>query len=64
MDPGARRALWGVIRRETAAARTVLLTSHSMEECEAVCTRLGIMAGGRLRALGSVQHLKQRHGQG
>lgn len=36
----------------------------SMEECEAVCSRVGIMAAGRLRALGTVQHLKQKHGRG
>jgi ABC-type multidrug transport system ATPase subunit len=35
-----------------------------MEECEAVCGRVGIMAGGRLCALGSVQRLKDKHGQG
>lgn len=36
----------------------------SMEECEAVCGRVGIMSAGRLRALGTVQHLKHKHGQG
>ena len=36
----------------------------SMEECEAVCGRVGIMGAGRLRALGSPQHLKSMHGQG
>jgi ABC-type multidrug transport system ATPase subunit len=35
-----------------------------MEECEAVCGRVGIMSAGRLRALGSVQRLKHKHGQG
>jgi ATP-binding cassette subfamily A (ABC1) protein 3 len=35
-----------------------------MEEVEALCTRIGIMVGGRLRCLGSSQHLKVRHGQG
>lgn len=35
-----------------------------MEECEALCTRLAIMATGRMRCLGSVQHLKSRFGQG
>ena len=35
-----------------------------MEECEALCGRLGIMVGGRLRCLGSPQHLKNRFGQG
>lgn len=40
------------------------MTSHSMEECEALCTRIGILAAGRLRCLGSVQHLKNRFGAG
>jgi ABC-type glutathione transport system ATPase component len=46
------------------AGHTVLLTSHSMEECEALCTRIAIMRAGRLRCLGSVQHLKNRFGAG
>jgi len=48
----------------TRAGHTVLLTSHSMEECEALCTKIGIMRAGRLRCLGSVQHLKNRFGAG
>lgn len=36
------------------------LGSHSMEECEALCTRLAIMVNGRFRCLGSAQHLKGR----
>ena len=35
-----------------------------MEECQALCNRVGIMVGGRLRCLGSVQHLKNRFGRG
>lgn len=46
------------------AGHTVLLTSHSMEECEALCTKIAIMRKGRLRCLGSVQHLKNRFGAG
>ena len=42
----------------------MLLTSHSMEECEALCSRIGILAAGRLRCLGAVQHLKNRFGAG
>jgi ABC-type glutathione transport system ATPase component len=42
----------------------VVLTSHSMEECEALCSRIGILAAGRLRCLGPVQHLKNRFGAG
>ena len=36
----------------------------SMEECEALCQRIGIMVGGRLRCLGTSQHLKTRFGKG
>jgi len=43
---------------------SVILTTHSMEECEALCPRIGIMANGRLRCLGSAQHLKNKFGQG
>ncbi|VDN37752.1 unnamed protein product [Dibothriocephalus latus] len=35
-----------------------------MEECEALCTRLGVLVNGRLKCLGSCQHLKSRFGQG
>merc|ERR1712157_268165 len=43
---------------------SVILTTHSMEECEALCPRIGIMANGRLRCLGTAQHLKNKFGQG
>lgn len=43
---------------------SVILTTHSMEECEALCPRIGIMAGGKLRCLGSAQRLKNKYGQG
>ena len=36
----------------------------SMEECEALCTRLAIMVNGRLKCLGSIQHLKNKFGEG
>ncbi|GLC42811.1 hypothetical protein PLESTM_001382200 [Pleodorina starrii] len=65
MDPGARRGLWSCLQSEVIrAGRTVVLTSHSMEECEALCTRLTILVAGRLRCLGTVQHLKSRFGGG
>uniref|UniRef100_A0A3Q3N5I1 ATPase AAA-type core domain-containing protein n=1 Tax=Labrus bergylta TaxID=56723 RepID=A0A3Q3N5I1_9LABR len=60
MDPKARRALWNAILSIIKEGRSVVLTSHSMEECEALCTRMAIMVNGRFRCLGSVQHLKNR----
>lgn len=65
MDPSMRRALWTVISREREANDLcVLLTTHSMEEAEAICTKIGIMVKGQLKALGSNQHLKNRFGEG
>ena len=43
---------------------SIILTTHSMEECEALCPRIAIMANGKLRCLGSAQHLKNKFGQG
>jgi ABC-type multidrug transport system ATPase subunit len=44
--------------------RTIVLTSHSMEECEALCNRIGIMVSGEFKCLGSLQHLKSRFSEG
>ncbi|XP_066919865.1 ATP-binding cassette sub-family A member 2-like [Clytia hemisphaerica] len=65
MDPGARRFLWNVILSIVKeGTKSVVLTSHSMEECEALCTRLAIMVNGKFKCLGSTQHLKDRFGDG
>jgi len=61
MDPFARRSLWEAIEAKRNQGNTsIVLTTHSMEEAEAVCGRIGIMVGGRLQCLGSKQHLKNR----
>ncbi|XP_061566340.1 phospholipid-transporting ATPase ABCA1-like [Cololabis saira] len=64
MDPKARRFLWDCILSVIKEGRSVILTSHSMEECEALCTRMAIMVNGRFKCLGSIQHLKYRFGDG
>merc|ERR1712070_618511 len=46
------------------AGRSVVLTSHSMQECQALCSRIGIMVNGELQCLGSLQSLKSRFGTG
>lgn len=65
MDPGAKRNLWDMVaeRRHTMGT-SFLLTSHSMDECEVLCSRLAIMVNGQFQCLGSVQHLKSRFSQG
>ncbi|RLN60218.1 hypothetical protein BBJ28_00003724 [Nothophytophthora sp. Chile5] len=66
VDPFSRRLLWAVILEASVLSRrsTVLLTTHSMEECEALCSKAGIMVDGSLRCFGSVPHLKLRFGDG
>lgn len=63
MDPVSRRFMWDFIS-ETMAGRSVILTTHSMEECEALCQRIGILVAGQMRCIGSAQHLKHRFGRG
>jgi len=63
LDPVSRRNLWSVILR-TMSQRAVILTTHSMDEAEALCKRIGIMVRGQLRALGTKQHLKVKFGSG
>ena len=65
LDPGARHFLWDYMTKDVLHAdRSVLLTSHSMEECEVLCGRIAIMAAGALRCVGSPQYLKARFAEG
>ncbi|OWZ12574.1 ABC transporter [Phytophthora megakarya] len=70
VDPSSRRKMWDVIARvcstegDRDGGACVVLTTHSMEECEALCSRVGILVSGRLKCLGSVEHLKQKFGRG
>jgi ABC-type multidrug transport system ATPase subunit len=60
MDPLSKRRMWNLIA-DVSKNKTVIATTHSMEEAEALCTRAGIMAKGRLLCQGSVQHLKTKY---
>uniref|UniRef100_A0A8C1UZU8 ATP binding cassette subfamily A member 3 n=1 Tax=Cyprinus carpio TaxID=7962 RepID=A0A8C1UZU8_CYPCA len=64
MDPVARRLLWDAITRTRESGKAIIITSHSMEECEALCTRLAVMVKGQFKCLGSPQHLKSKFGSG
>jgi ABC-2 type transport system ATP-binding protein len=61
LDPQARRGVWALIRRMKAEGRTVLLTTHSMEEAQELCDRVGIIDTGRLIALDTPQALICQH---
>lgn len=65
VDPAARRKIWqGLDDVQKLMGAAVILTSHSMEECEALCQRISIMVNGSFRCLGSTQHLKSKFGEG
>ena len=66
MDPVSRRALWDIISTVSAKRKecTIIITTHSMEEAEALCTKVGIMVGGRLRCFGTIQDIKSKFGHG
>ena len=57
LDPQARRNLWDVISAVAAENRTVVLTTHYLDEAETLCDRVAIMDGGRIIALDSPQAL-------
>jgi ABC-type multidrug transport system ATPase subunit len=63
VDPETRRGIWSLIQREKQG-RCVVLTTHSMEEADVLCDNIGIMAHGRLKALGGTQHLKTKFSDG
>ncbi len=62
LDVLIREELWALIRR-LKGNMTIVLTTHYMEEAEALCDRIGIMQAGRLIALGSVAQLKAQSGE-
>ena len=57
LDPAARRSLWDLVRDLKADGRTILLTTHYMEEAEVLCDRLAIMDHGRILEMGTVDEL-------
>lgn len=61
LDVLARRELWHVIEKLKGKI-TVILTTHYLEEAEALCDRIGIMSKGKLRAEGTAEELKARAG--
>ncbi|KNA24419.1 hypothetical protein SOVF_016010 [Spinacia oleracea] len=63
MDPISRRHVWDIIEN-AKRGRVVILTTHSMEEADILGDRLGIMAKGRLRCIGTSIRLKTRFGTG
>ncbi|MFW9992894.1 MAG: ABC transporter ATP-binding protein [Candidatus Odinarchaeota archaeon] len=62
MDPQSRRAVWDFIKELKESGRTIILTTHYIEEAEALCDRVGIIDHGKLIALDTPKALMERHG--
>ena len=61
MDPQSRRAVWDFIKELKKEGKTIILTTHYMEEAEELCDRVGIIDYGRLIALDSPAQLKEKY---
>ncbi|KHJ94148.1 hypothetical protein OESDEN_05927 [Oesophagostomum dentatum] len=61
IDPETRHRVWALLQATRKSGRALVLSSHSMEECEAICPRIGILVKGRLVAIGPSQALKATH---
>ncbi|XP_066056360.1 ATP-binding cassette sub-family A member 9-like isoform X2 [Chamaea fasciata] len=65
MDPNGQRCVWKTIRDALKPKESgAILTTHYMEEAEAVCDRVAILVSGQLRCIGSIQYLKNKFGKG
>ena len=66
MDPEARRFMWNVISQISTVKKqsSVIITTHSMEEAEALAQRIAIQVDGSLKCIGPVQRLKSKYGKG
>lgn len=62
-DPQVRRFMWNVIA-ELGKDKVIIITTHSLEECEALCNRTTIMKDGAFQCLGSNQWIKSKFGSG
>jgi len=64
LDPQARISLWGFIERFRARGKTVMITTHYMEEAERLCDRVAVMDQGHVVALDTPDRLVAEHGPG
>ena len=65
IDPMSKRFIWSCLRKFAAIRNgSLVLTTHSMEEAEALCHRIGIIVNGKFVCLGPLQYLKDKYGSG
>ncbi len=61
LDPQATRALLELLREEAAGGTTVFFSTHLLDQAQRLCSRIGILSGGRLAEIGTLDELRARH---
>ena len=66
VDPQAKRFMWNIVSKISTLRKksAVIITTHSMEEAEALCTKLGIMVAGEFKCFGPSTEIKDKYGTG
>jgi ATP-binding cassette subfamily A (ABC1) protein 3 len=66
VDPQAKRFMWNIVSKISTQRKksAVIITTHSMDEAEALSTKIGIMVDGKFKCFGSSQHIKDKFGTG
>lgn len=64
MDPEVRRSMWDILQDVKRRGISIVLTTHSMEEAEALADTMCVFHLGRMRCIGSVGHLKKKFSKG
>lgn len=59
VDPGGKRHLWTTLQRLQRIGKAIIITSHNVQECEVLCTRIGLMTNGRMRYVERTHELKK-----
>lgn len=60
LDPGARRQIWDVVNQVKSEGKTIILTTHYMDEAQELCDRIAVMFGGKILEYGSPEELIEK----
>ena len=64
MDPTSRRVIWQIIKDLKREGKTIILTTHYLEEADELADRIGVMLNGNLHAVGTPNYIKKEFGVG
>lgn len=64
LDAYSRRSIWEILQKIKAEKRTIILTTHHLDEAEILADRIGIMSRGKLLAVGTSNYIKKKFGEG